>query len=119
MAAIAVFTKVKGGEGASARYRDELYDLTFVTDGVNSNYTVGGILLTSRQVGGMIFILSVDPVGHANTAGTAVTDIYILSYDYKRNTIQLFGDAVGASGVNEAGAIDISNMSFRVRVLGN
>ena len=119
MAAIAVFTKVSGGEGGGGRMKDELFDLTFVTDGVNANYTVGGIALAPRQAGGFVSVLSIAPVGHANSAGTAVTDLFILSWDYKRSVLQLFADAVGGSGLSELGAVSIATLTFRVRIVGN
>lgn len=118
MPAIAVFTSVDSGEGGSGRIRDEIYDLTFVTDGVNANYTVGGIALAPRQAGGLLNVVAIDPIGHANAAGTAVTDIFILSWDFKRQRLQLFGDAVAGTGLNELAAVDISGITFRVRVVG-
>lgn len=119
MAAIPVFTKVSGGEAGGGRVKDELFDLSFVTDGVNSNYTVGGIALNPRQAGGFVSVLSISAVGWANAGGTAITDIFLPTWDHKRQRLQIFGDAVAGTGINELGAVDISGLNFRVRIVGN
>jgi hypothetical protein len=118
MAAIPVFTQVKGAEADGGRVRDRFFDLTFVTDGVNSNYVVAGLTIPTRAAGGMVNIFTIMPAGHATPTGVAQTDLFILSWDYKTNKLQIFGDAVAGTGLNELGAVDISGLTFRVRVIG-
>lgn len=117
MPALPVFTPVKGVRGIHGTIRDEFFDLTFITDGVNSNYTVGGIAIDRRGTP-FVNIESVAPIGHATLSGAATTDLFVLSWDYKSKKIQLFADAVGGSGLSELGAVDISAITFRVRVIG-
>jgi hypothetical protein len=118
MPAIPVFTQVKGAESDGGRARDRFFDLTFVTDGVSPNYTVGGITPPARSIGGFLKIFAITSGGHATLSGAAATDLFVLSWDYKTEKIQIFGDAVGGSGLSELGAVDISAITFRVRVVG-
>jgi len=117
MPAIAVFTRVPGADNVSGTIREKFYDLSFVSDGVNANYTVGGLTINPDDLG-LLQVIGMEPIGGALAAGTAQTDIFLLNYDHVRKVIQLFGDAVAATGLNELGAVAINTLVYRVRVVG-
>jgi hypothetical protein len=118
MPAVAVFTKVPGARATSGTVREEFYDLTFISDGVNSNYITTGIPINAKSVG-VIGIVGIHILGSALVSGAAQTVQALAVFDYKTSKFQLFGTAAGADGLTEiANTRDIATFTYRVRVVG-